>query len=290
MPTKVEKDTISGQETTGHEWDGIKELNTPLPRWWLMVFYACIAFAAVWAILYPSFPGVTGYYHGLLHYSQRQDLDKSVKAAEAEHADLRAKIAAKTLDQIVADPELTEYAAAGGRAVFANNCVVCHGAGGSGRPNFPVLADDKWLWGGTRAEIYQTIQHGVRSPDDPDTRTSVMPRFGADKMLTEPQISDVADFVRVLAKLDPPSDASGRGAAIFKDNCAACHGPEGQGNKALGAPALSDGIWLYSGTRAGIRQQVTLPKQGEMPAWGKRLSDVDVKMVALYVHSLGGGQ
>jgi len=290
MPTKIEKDAISGRETTGHEWDGIKELNNPLPRWWILTFYACIAFAVIWSVLYPSVPGIRGYFHGVLHYSQREELAKSVKAAEAEHADLRTKMASQSVDQIAADPELNEYATAGGRAVFANNCAVCHGAAGSGRPNFPILADDKWLWGGKRADIYKTVQHGIRSPDDADTRSSAMPRFGADKILTNAQISDVAAHVRVLAKLDQPSAESQRGAAIFKDNCAACHGAEGQGNRLLGAPALTDGIWLYAGTKDAIRQQVTLPKQGEMPAWGKRLNDLDIKMVSLYVHSLGGGE
>lgn len=290
MPTKIEKDAVSGRETTGHEWDGIKELNSPLPKWWLMVFYATILFSVVWMILYPSVPGVSGYFHGVLGYSQRVDLDKSIKAAEAAHGDLRAKIASMTVDQVAADPILTEYALAGGKAVFANNCAVCHGAGGAGRPNFPILADDKWLWGGSRSDIYRTIQHGVRSPDDPDTRSSAMPRFGADKLLTADQIADVAAYVRTLAKLDQPSADSARGATVFKDQCAICHGAAGQGNRDVGAPSLTDGIWLYSGTRDGIQQQVTLPKQGMMPAWIKRLPDVDLKMVTLYVHSLGGGQ
>jgi cytochrome c oxidase cbb3-type subunit 3 len=290
MPTKIEKDAISGKDTTGHEWDGIKELDTPLPRWWLNVFYACIAFAVVWSILYPSWPGIHGYFHGLLGYSQRQELDKSIQAAAAAHADMRRKIAESTITQVAADHELSEYALAGGKAVFANNCAVCHGVAGSGRPNYPILADDKWLWGGKLTDIYQSVQHGVRSPDDPDTRTSAMPHFGADKMLKDTQIEDVASYVRVLAKLDQPSDSSQRGQAIFKDQCAPCHGAGGQGSHDVGAPSLTDGIWLYSGTKEGIEQQVTLPKQGVMPAWVRRLDDVDIKMVALYVHELGGGE
>ncbi len=290
MPTKIEKDAVSGQDTTGHEWDGIKELNTPLPRWWLYTFYACILFAVVWSALYPSIPGIHGYFHGILHYSQRQELDKEVRAAAAEHADIRQRIASSSLDQVAADPEMSEYAVAGGKAIFANNCAVCHGAAGSGRPNFPVLADDKWLWGGKRADIYQTIQHGIRSLDDPTTRMSQMPRFGADKILNEQQIADVAAHVRTLARLDPPSDASKRGNAIFSEQCAVCHGQNGQGNRQFGAPSLTDGIWLYAGTKDAIEQQVTLPKQGVMPAWSKRLDDVEIKMVSLYVHGLGGGE
>jgi len=290
MPTKIEKDAISGRETTGHEWDGIKELNTPLPRWWLLVFYATIIFAAVWCVLYPSWPGVTGYFHGVLGYSQRQELDKDIQAAAAEHADIRKKIAAATIDQVAADPELNEYAQAGGKAIFANNCAVCHGNAGSGRPNYPILVDDKWLWGGKRADIYKTIQHGIRSADDPATRLSQMPRFGADKVLTPPQIDDVAAYVRTLAHLDQPADAAKRGQAVFAEQCAVCHGATGQGNRQVGAPSLVDNIWQYSGTLAGIEQQVTLPKQGVMPAWGKRLDDADIKMVAIYVHDLGGGE
>ncbi len=294
MPTKVEKDAITGQDTTGHEWDGLKELNTPLPKWWLYVMYATIAFAVVWWVLYPSWPWVHGYFHGVLGYSQRQALDERMAEAAAARSGVQERLAAASLEQIAADPELMAFAYAGGQAAFNDNCAPCHGLGGAGQGNYPSLADDSWLWGGTLDAIQTTIQHGIRS-GDPDARVNQMPAFGAEQMLDRAQIDDVATYVLSLSGQAPqPSQdeaaAIKSGAVLFADQCAACHGDDGKGNQELGAPNLTDDIWLYGGTKADIVRQIYQPRQGVMPAWAGRLDPVTIKSLAIYVHALGGGQ
>jgi cytochrome c oxidase cbb3-type subunit III len=289
MPTKVEKDAITGQETTGHEWDGLKELNTPLPKWWLYVMYATIAFAAVWWVLYPSWPWVNGYFPGILGYSQRKALDQAMAEAAAERSGMEKQLAVASLDQIAANPQLMAFAYAGGQAAFNDNCAPCHGLGGAGQGNYPSLADDSWLWGGTLDAIQTTIQHGIRS-SDPDTRANEMPAFGADQMLDHNQIEDVANYVLSLSGQAHDAEAAKRGGVIFAEQCAACHGEDGKGNQELGAPNLTDDIWLYGGTKADIVQQIFKPRQGVMPAWAGRLDPVTIKSLAIYVHALGGGQ
>ncbi len=288
--SEKERDAVTGTETTGHVWDGIKELNTPLPKWWVYVLYATIVWSIGYWIVYPAWPGISGYTRGVMGYNSHAEHAVEVaKAAEAQKVWLD-KIAAASVDQISADSELAEFAQNGGRAIFAENCQPCHGAGGQGTPGFPVLADDSWLWGGDLANIEKTIRHGIRSAD-PDTRVSEMPRFGADQILTPEQIGDVTDYVLSLSGGEADAAAKERGATVFAENCAACHGEQGQGNVELGAPALNDTIWQYGGgTRDGIIAQVTLPRQGVMPAWQGRIRDDWIKMVTIYVHNLGGGQ
>jgi cytochrome c oxidase cbb3-type subunit III len=289
MPTKKEKDVATERETTGHEWDGIREFDTPLPRWWLYTFLASIAFAAVYCVLYPSIPLIHSHTLGLLGYTNRSALDQSVAAARTERAKFLDRIAAASLDDIRKDPDLLAFAETGGRAAFNDNCVPCHRAGGAGAKGYPNLADDDWLWGGTLAAIYQTINHGIRN-SDPDSRQSQMPRFGADGILKPDQISDVADFVMTLSGQKAPADAAQRGAAIFAQNCAMCHGEKGTGNQELGAKNLGNGIWLYGGDKATLVETITYARNSSMPSWGQRLDQTTIKMLAIYVHSLGGGQ
>jgi cytochrome c oxidase cbb3-type subunit 3 len=290
VPTKVEKDVISGQDTTGHEWDGIKELDTPLPKWWLYLFYACIAWAFGQFVLYPSIPYGTGYFHGLLGYSSRASVDADVAKLVAQRKGSMDKIAALSFDQIKADPALLEVALTSGRITFAENCQPCHGAGGGGNPGYPALAAGAWLWGGTLGDIQQTVTHGIRSAD-PDARQSAMPRFGADDVLKPAEIQAVADYVWATFYGHPTAgqDVS-PGAKIFADNCVACHGDKGQGNREMGAPELASHVHLYGATEDTIVNQVTLPHQGVMPNWGARLDPATIKSVVLYVHSLGGGE
>jgi len=290
VPTKVEKDAISGQDTTGHEWDGIKELNTPLPKWWLYVLFASIVWAIGQFVLYPSIPYGKGYFHGLLGYSSRGNVDAEVAKLVAQRKTSMDKIAALSFDQIKADPALLEVALTSGRITFAENCQPCHGAGGGGNPGFPALAAGAWLWGGTLADIQQTVTHGIRSPD-PDARQSAMLRFGADGVLKPAEIQSVADYVWATFYGHPTSgqDVSA-GAKIFADNCVACHGDQGQGNRDVGGPKLASHIHLYPPTRDTIVNQVTLPHMGVMPNWGARLDPATIKAVTLYVHALGGGE
>jgi len=287
--SEKERDAVTGTETTGHVWDGIKELNTPLPKWWIYVLWATVVWAIGYWVVYPAWPSLSGYTRGIIGYNSHAEHALEVaQAAEAQKVWLD-KIAVASVAQVSSDAELAEFAQNGGRAVFAENCAPCHGAGGQGAPGFPVLADDSWMWGGDLAAIEQTIRHGIRSTD-PETRVSDMPRFGADQMLDAAQIGDVTDFVMSLSGTSVDPTVVARGAQVFADNCAACHGENGEGKVEVGAPALNDSIWLYGGDRASILAQVTLPRQGVMPAWQGRISDDWIKMVTIYVHNLGGGQ
>ncbi len=289
MPTKIEKDAITGTETTGHEWDGIKELNTPLPKWWLYVFYACILWSVVWYVLYPAWPTLSTHSAGLLGYTTRGTVAKDIAAQDAQRAPYLNRIRAASLAQIESDPDLLAFATTGGRAVFSDNCVPCHGPGGGGGKGFPNLADDDWLWGGTVDAIHQTIAFGVRNAND-KSRQSQMPRFGADGILKPAQINDVAEYVLSLSGRSQDAKAAGRGKPIFAENCAACHGENGQGNQEVGAPNLTDRIWLYGGDKTTIVQTITYARNGSMPAWSERFDDTTIKMLAVYVHSLGGGR
>jgi cytochrome c oxidase cbb3-type subunit 3 len=294
-----EKDAISGTETTGHEWDGIKELNTPLPRWWILTFYATIVFAIGYTIAYPAWPLPGGATPGLLGFSSRANLEKSVSEAAAAQADMVNKIAAANLGDIMKDDAMRAFAKAAGAAAFKVNCVQCHGSGAAGAVGYPNLNDNDWIWGGTIEQIHQTITDGVNYTADANTRVSQMPVFGPDPanggsaILTSAQILDVANYVVTLSGGKPDdAQAADRGKQLFADNCASCHGDKGQGNRDVGAPNLSDAIWLFSkdGGVAAVAAQVTRPRQGVMPAWTGKLDPVRIKELAVYVHTLGGGE
>jgi len=289
VPTKIEKDIVSGRDTTGHDWDGVKELNTPLPNWWVIVFAACVVIAAIQCLLYPSFPGVTGYFHGLLGYSQRTAVDRAVAEVQAQRAEAMNQIATASFEDIRKDPQLMAVAMAAGRIIFADNCQPCHGAGGGGQHGFPALAAGAWIWGGTLPVLQQTITYGIRS-GDPKARSSQMLRFGAFGILKPEQIQQVADYVMTLyGKGEDGKDVSA-GKAIFAANCAVCHGAEGQGNRTIGAPRLASRVHLYGDARETVVAQVTDPRMGVMPNWNARLNTGQIKAVALYVHALGGGE
>jgi cytochrome c oxidase cbb3-type subunit 3 len=289
MPTKIEKDAVSGTDTTGHEWDGIKELNTPLPTWWVYVFYATIVWSIGLFLAYPSIPGVTGYFSGLVGYSARQEVDEKMRLADAARAPYLDRIRKADLATIRKDPELLAYSVAGGRVAFAENCAGCHQAGGAGTKGYPSLADDEWLWGGSLAEIQKTIQYGIRSPH-PETRSSAMPRFGLDGILDRQQIDQVAEHVLGLSGRSTNRDAAAKGAALYAENCASCHGEAGLGNREFGAPNLADDVWLHGGDKASVVKTISEARNGVMPAWGDRLDPAVVKMLTIYVHALGGGE
>jgi len=283
MPTKIEKDAVTGTETTGHEWDGIKELNNPLPKWWLYVLYACIAWSFGYYVLYPSFPGLDG----LMGYSQRVVLSEDLARAKARQAGNLERVATTPVAEIRADPELLNFVLTGGRAVFADNCAPCHAPGGAGRPGFPTLADDDWIWGGELEQIEQTIRYGVRNEHE-EARLGDMPAFGADGLLEADQIEAVASHVLALSQAD--GAAGGDGAEIYAENCASCHGESGEGGREFGAPRLNDQIWLYGGEKADVLAQISRPRQGVMPHWADRLDETTIKMLTIYVHGLGGGE
>jgi cytochrome c oxidase cbb3-type subunit 3 len=286
-----DRDEITGTATTGHTWDGIKELNTPLPRWWLWTFYGTVIWALAYTIAYPAWPMLTSATRGVFGYSSRADLATSLAEARKDQAESLQKITQMPLEEIRKDQGLLEFAIAGGRAAFRVNCVQCHGSGAAGAKGYPNLNDDDWIWGGTLEQIHQTVQHGVRFTTDPDTRDSPpMPAFAADGILNAAQIADVTEFVLQLSGQEHDAAAAGRGATLFTDNCAACHGEKGEGKREAGVPKLADKIWLTGGDRQAIAAQISRPRLGVMPAWGARLDAATINQLALYVHSLGGGE
>jgi cytochrome c oxidase cbb3-type subunit III len=289
----IERDAVTGTDTTGHEWDGLKELNTPLPKWWLYTWAACTVWALVYFVLMPSIPYGTGYFHGLLGVSSRNQVDADVRAVQAQRNVVMSKVAAASFDQIRNSPELLAAAQTAGRITFANNCQPCHGAGGSGRVGYPALAAGSWLWGGKLEDIQQTVTHGIRS-GDPDARDSQMPKFGADGMLKPEEIQNVANYVETeffgLTDKGASAASIASGKDIFAANCVACHGEKGEGNRDVGAPRLASKVHLNGGTRDSIVAQVTAPHMGVMPNWNQRLDAATIKSVAIYVHDLGGGE
>ncbi len=286
---RPEIDSVTGVETTGHEWDGIKELNKPLPKWWLWVFYACIIWSIGYWIAMPTWPLVSDFTKGMLGYSQRTVVANSLANARAAQSGFLDKIAASDLAGIKADPALLQFSLAGGAAAFGDNCAPCHGRGAQGAVGYPNLNDDNWLWGGTLDDIHKTLQVGIRSGHE-DARDNAMPAFGRDQILEPGQISDVTDFVLSLSGGDANAEAAARGKVIFAEQCAACHGEDGKGSIELGAPNLTDRIWLYGGTRDAITDVIRNSRAGVMPAWKERLPPETIKQLAVFVHSLGGGQ
>jgi cytochrome c oxidase cbb3-type subunit 3 len=281
-------DEFSGIETTGHDWDGIRELNSPMPRWWVWTYYATIIWAVGYWIAMPAWPLLSDYTRGLLGHSQRAQLSDQIAAVKAGQTDLIARSAKAGLTEIQADPELLEFALAGGRSAFAVNCSQCHGTGASGSNGYPDLNDDDWLWGGTLAQIQATIQYGIRADHD-DTRWSEMPAFGRDEILNPQQVDEVADYAVALSRDDDLAESL-PGKALFVEYCVDCHGAGGKGNSELGAPNLRNGIWLYEGGKPAVVDIVTNSRSGMMPAWVSRLDQVAIKQLAVYVHSLGGGE
>jgi cytochrome c oxidase cbb3-type subunit III len=283
-------DAVTGTTTTGHEWDGLTELNTPLPRWWLWVFYACIVWAIGYWIVYPSWPLVTSYSKGVFGWQSRDAIVADLAGLKAQRGAMADKLASASLTDITADGKLIEFARAQGKTAFADNCAPCHGSGGAGAKGFPNLNDDDWLWGGKLADIAQTITHGIRA-NDADSRTGSMPAFGRDNMLSKADISTVADYARSLSGLPADKGADlDKGKKLFADNCATCHGEDGKGNRELGAPNLTDRIWLYGSDKATIVEGLTNGRGGVMPNWGGRLDPSTIKALAVYVHTFGGGE
>lgn len=277
-------------ETTGHEWDGIKELNNPLPRWWLWTFYATIIWSIGYVVAYPSIPMIEDASKGLFGYSSRGELAREIEQADAGKAEILARVSQASLRQIADDPALFRFATAGGRSAFKVHCSQCHGAGAAGSSGYPNLNDDDWLWSGTLEGIAETITHGVRFERDDDTRASEMPAFGRDGMLDKASIERIASYVGALAGAEHDGRLAEEGATLYADNCAACHGASGEGDREQGGPRLSDAIWLYGGDVHSIAAQIHAPSHGVMPAWGTRLDPRVIKQLTIYVHGLGGGE
>lgn len=283
-------DQLSGTETTGHEWDGIRELDNPLPRWWLWIFYACVVWSIGYYIAYPAIPLVSGYTKGVLGYSSRAEVQKEVAKAKEAQSEYLSAIEAASLEEIRTKPELLEFALAGGKSAFNVNCSQCHGSGAQGAFGYPNLNDDEWLWGGSLEAIHTTIMHGARNTQSDDARVSMMPAFVKDGIFTRAQAGQVAEYVLSLSGNETDQAAAAEGKQLFQDNCVACHGEGGVGMTELGAPPLNNNIWLYGGDKETIVESISNSRGGVMPAWGKILDAPTVKQLTIYVHSLGGGQ
>jgi cytochrome c oxidase cbb3-type subunit III len=285
-----ELDHVSGKTTTGHQWDGIKELNTPLPRWWVYTFYATIIWAIGYWVVYPAWPLLWSNTTGLFNYSSRAAVGVELANLEKVRGDKMVALGAASLEDIEKDPALLALARARGKAAFGDNCAPCHGSGGAGAKGFPNLNDDDWLWGGSLEQIHQTIQFGARS-GNAKAHEGAMLAFGKDGILKKDEIVTVANYVRLLSGL-PTREGynAAAGAKLFADNCSSCHGENGKGNQELGAPDLTDKIWLYGSDEATVIETITNGRAGVMPTWVGRVDPSTIKALAVYVHTLGGGK
>jgi len=287
-----EIDTHSQVETTGHEWDGIEELNNPLPRWWLFIFWATIVFAVVCWVLMPAWPappGMQGNTRGIWGQSDRTTVAADVSETAKKRTELASRLSAVDASVILQDHELSQLALGLGESAFGDNCATCHGTGGRGAKGYPRLADDIWLWGGSLTDIETTIRHGIRS-DDPEARVKDMPAFGRDEFLTSGEIKDLVEFVTAISGRKANPAAVERARPVFDANCATCHGADARGDRTQGAPNLTDAEWLYGGDRETLQRTIFGARRGVMPAWTARLDPATIRALAVYVHSLGGGE
>ena len=290
MSSKTEKDIdeVTGTDTTGHSWDGIKELNNPLPRWWLWCFYITIVWGIAYSVAYPAWPMISGATAGVLGYSTRGEVAEDIARFEQANAEISAQLAAADLNSLTQNEELARFATSAGGAVFRNNCSQCHGSGAAGAVGYPNLLDDDWLWGGDFDNIAYTIRHGIRNEEDWDARWSEMTAY--DDIFSNEEIDQVVQHVRQISGQDYDAGMAAAGSGLFADNCAACHGDNGMGNRDLGAPNLTDAIWLYGGDQQSLEETVRYARFGVMPPWGQRLTEAEIKAVTAYVHQLGGGE
>ena len=288
MEDPKDHDEVTGVDTTGHEWDGIRELNNPLPRWWLWSFYATIVWGIAYTIAYPAWPLISSATGGVLGYSSRAEVAEDIARVDAQNAEVSATLASADLSTLSRDDPAYQYGVAGGGAVFRAHCSQCHGAGAAGAVGYPNLLDDAWLWGGDLEAIEYTVRHGIRNEADPDARYSEMPAFG--DILERDEIAATVEYVLSLSGTEHDAALAGNGAVVFEENCASCHGEAGQGDRELGAPNLSDAIWLYGGSRDAITETIENARFGVMPPWSPRLEEDEIKAVTLYVHQLGGGE
>jgi cytochrome c oxidase cbb3-type subunit 3 len=280
------KKTLESFGTTGHDWDGVSEYNVPAPRWWLIVWIICIIWAVIYWFFYPTWPTLSGNTKGSLNWTKFSELSSEQKIIEDKKIVYLEQMSKKSLEEIRQDEKLMQFALNTGKSAFRENCSACHGQGAQGYKGYPNLNDDDWLWGGKLSDIYQTLLYGIRSGHDL-ARVNQMPSFGLDKVLKKAEINDTIEYVLSLSN---KAEFNANGEAIFKANCVACHGNEAKGNQALGAPNLTDAIWLYGSDKKDIYYTIYYARAGVMPFWNNRLDDNTIKSLTLYVHSLGGGK
>jgi cytochrome c oxidase cbb3-type subunit 3 len=287
-----ERDPVTGRHTTGHEWNGIEELETPVPRVVLFFLAATTLFAIGYWILMPAWPLGVSYTKGLLGFDQREVVTRQVRDAASARAAWTDRIERASFEEIAADETLMRHVRETGRTLFADNCAVCHGVKGTGGPGFPNLAAGAWLWGGDPATIAETIRIGINSTNE-STRVSQMMAFGRDGVLTGQQVLSVGAYVRSLSGQKLSEAERGRldaGKEVFTANCVVCHGDNGKGKRDVGAPDLTDSHWIYGADAQSVHTTIYGGRQGYMPHWQDRLSPVEIKMLTLYVLALDGGR
>ena len=285
MAKNKQVDEATGTDFVGHEWDGIEELDTPMPRWWVWTFYLTIIWGIVYLILYPAWPMVNSATKGVLGWTSRGELAAEMSALEKERAPILKALADIPLKDLPANERLMQTAIQGGQAAFKTHCVQCHGSGAAGSKGYPNLNDDEWLWGGDMKSIQYSIVNGIRNPDHADTRFSQMPAFG--DILSAGEIDALTLHVLNMSGKSKPV---ANGAALYEQNCAVCHGADGKGDRAQGAPSLTDAISLYGNDSDSIRQSISKSRQGVMPRWNDKLDPVTIKMLTAFVWSRGGGE
>ncbi len=290
---EVERDPVTGRETTGHEWNGIKELDTPVPRGVLMFLIVTHVWAIAWWFFVPSWPLGDTYTKGFLGVDQRTTVEARVVDGQRERAPWEKRLETESYDIILADEAMMKTVQSTGQQLFGDNCAACHGRDGKGRAFYPDLTDDDWLWGGGPELIEQTLRVGINTAH-PDSRIAQMPAFGRDEMLDREQVRSVAAYVFSLTNPDFSTaqnvERIEAGKEVFATTCAACHGENGEGNREVGAPNLTDAYWVYGGTLDNIIASVHGGRQGHMPTWDERLTTAEIRTLALYVHDLGTRQ
>jgi cytochrome c oxidase cbb3-type subunit 3 len=283
-------DPVSGHETTGHIWNGIKELDTPIPRGILLFLIATHIFAILWWVLQPAWPLGTTFTRGIIGIDQKETVNEKLREGTQAREPWVKQIETMSYDQIRADESLMAKVRTAGHQLFGDNCAACHGRDGKGGRNFPDLTDDDWIWGGGPEKIAETMTVGVNSRNS-KSRESQMPSFGADEMLARQQVLDVAAYVYSLS--NPKTSTAENiaqidaGRKVFITTCVPCHGEDAKGNRDLGAPNLTDNRWIYGGSLDTIIETIHGGRQGHMPTWDERLSPAEIKIIALYVYSLG---
>ena len=257
----------STEKTTGHVYDGIEELDNPLPAWWFYMFVITIVWGIGYLIVYPGM----GNYAGAIGWTQVGQYDKEVAAAEEKYREMRDRYLALPVEEIAVDPAVRKM----GMRLFANNCAQCHGADAGGAYGFPNLRDDDWLYGGDAATIKATLVNG---------RQAVMPAWGS--VIGDEGIADVTQYVLSLNGRDVDPARAEAGKTVFQTYCVACHGADGTGNPALGAPNLTNGVWLYGGSAEQISQTLHAGRNGMMPAFKDTLSEDKIHILTAYVYGL----
>jgi len=263
----VRDDEDPENRTTGHIHDGIEEYDNPLPRWWFNLFIATLVFAGIYLLLYPGM----GAWQGLLGWSSQSELRGHQQQAEARFSERFGEYANTPIEELAEDPEAMRM----GMRLFANNCAVCHGSDGGGAWGYPNLTNGDWQWGSSPERIFQSIYDG---------RRAVMPAWS--NSLGEQGIGDVTEYVLSLAGREYDEDRAERGSTVYARNCASCHAGDGTGNPMLGAPNLTNEIWLYGGEASEIRQTLRVGRNGVMPAQKDLLREDRIHILAAYVYSL----